>query len=343
MRTDIISLETYMRWIQESSQLLDLKLVNFQKISEIAPYDTYLVTITVDGKTSRGSGISRTPEKAFLTAVSEAIERIAFEHLFNRPTSSGIAVHTDSKMAGIKASSELIERDRFFCHYLTQTPFSDLTEYFFSKHKDAQNIQLRLKPNGLSFKIGELKRTRGFHTVLSACLIEDQSELCPTGGVTIGLGCEVDLEKALEKAFAENLKSSLGIIGRSSSFHAISVEEFLGFSRPSILAHQQVSLQKKARDNILKLFPRSIAQNVEAKLFVEREEEILSRITITEKPLFNLIHGCPLKASWADSTDLQQAFYGPTTFEQVNLGRISEFMGRQITFDSINQFPHPFA
>lgn len=341
MKTEGDPLKEYIRWAHDHRSHLDLKITNFNHITPIAPYVTFLVSLKVLDKTSFGSGIARNEELAFLTAVSEALERAFFENQSNLPTTSGIAVHTDPKMATIKAASEIIERDRFFCHYLTNTPVRDVTDNFFSSDTIANTVRRQISAHGMEFRLGEMRRAHGFYSVLSVCFIRKNPRF-PSGGITMGLGCDVDLHQATEKAFSENIKSSLGILGQGESFSALNVDDFFTSEKPSILNHQRVSLQKEAVDNILNLFPEDLPSKIKAGIFIEMEEDLFSKIGTKSESLRG-IFDCPLTASWADSPDLQRAFYGPTTLECLNMDRLEEFAGRPIAFNKINKFPHPFA
>jgi hypothetical protein len=113
-----------------------------------------------------GRGVDPDPELAIIKSVIEAIERcIYLEKAQPGSTGNGWAVHLKESLAKLKALSELLERDAFFCHFITEQPFEEMADHGY----DINSIALRMfkmetpwghsrlayaeHPNG-SFKIG---------------------------------------------------------------------------------------------------------------------------------------------------------------------------------------------
>lgn len=110
------------RWLLDNHKALKLRATQFKWVEEWLPhFHDFEVSIVVDGRTVKGRGIDQNSDLAFTKAGAEAIERAIC--IGKGLSSCGVAVHTENKLAKINARNELIERDRFFCHYLTKTAF----------------------------------------------------------------------------------------------------------------------------------------------------------------------------------------------------------------------------
>ena len=124
------------RWLLDNYKTLELRSTQFNWVSEWLPgFHDFGVSITIGGRIFHGRGMASHSQLAFEKAGAEAIERaFCYE---NGISSSGVAAHPQIKLAQIKAQDELIERDRFFCHYLTKTPFQKMSMENFSSYSSS--------------------------------------------------------------------------------------------------------------------------------------------------------------------------------------------------------------
>ena len=53
-----------------------------------------------------------------------------------------------------------------------------------------------------------------------------------------------------------------------------------------------------------------------------------------------ILSDCPIKIYQATSKYLQHAFYGPTQSDKLNIERLNEFAGTNLTYNDINKVPH---
>jgi len=97
-------------------------------------------SMILGGHSFEGRGFSSNENVALVVAISECIERaVAFAN--NLSTSSGVACHDSVEAARMSAINELIERDRFFCHFFLKHPFLKLKSrrsksFFFMQNKN---------------------------------------------------------------------------------------------------------------------------------------------------------------------------------------------------------------
>ena len=66
-------------------------------------------------------------------------------------------------------------------------------------------------------------------------------------------------------------------------------------------------------------------------------------IEISEYQLPEPFSILPLKFYNASSDDVQDLFFGKTKIENINIKRLEQFTGQNISCDDINFLPHPFG
>lgn len=157
----------------------------YEKRVETSPlrYET-LTTVRVVAESIEGTGGSLHPsrEHAFLLAAIEAFERWCFAR-FLLPNSNGCALHFHKSAATLNARLELIERDAFFCHFLTRQPPT------FAKNRDGiQIFDLR-------------SSTRGVSCAMAMKISEDKKRLA------IGLGSATSKPGAYQHALREAISA----------------------------------------------------------------------------------------------------------------------------------------
>lgn len=111
-------------WLLSHSQEYQLKIETMPWIDKAFPGWTDVhCTLTIKGNELTSWGASDSPDRALLKAFAEATEREVLKQV-GSPTSNGFAAHLLPSKARQNAMYELIERDLFFCHFLSKTPFT---------------------------------------------------------------------------------------------------------------------------------------------------------------------------------------------------------------------------
>lgn len=88
--------------------------------------------LDADGIETIGVGNARTPSDAIIISMAEAFERWSVGRFF-LPDSNGCAIHFNKSKADGSARLELVERDAFFCHFLTRTSPAFIEQIQFDK------------------------------------------------------------------------------------------------------------------------------------------------------------------------------------------------------------------
>lgn len=307
------------QWLLNHSKELDLQVKKLSWIKEWYPELSDIeVSIKVNDKVIIGRGIANTPDLAFTKAGAEAIERAVC--IENEMNSCGIAVHTDEELARDNAKNELIERDRFFCHYLTQTPFYDLD---LSDHD--LNIINKLNELGITLKIYEMSQ---LNEVKSAIAVSESHHT----GFNIGLGASSNQTEAKEKALLECL------------INTIATHD----NKPS----------RANRDNILRA-PEDHRHLYYENSDIRRESSWILKASVKENTKFNideslfnfthlasnnhLLMSSPLIFIKCSSLALQSSFFGETKKEYLNMQQLSNFSFDELSVSDINFNPHPLA
>lgn len=110
------------RWIADNASDLDLHVDLLHWPSEWMPgFAAIAASIRVQSSVYDGCAVDRSEDAALIKAVVESIERYV-KHTHNLPNTSGLAGHITSEQAQENGLCELIERDAFFCHYISGTP-----------------------------------------------------------------------------------------------------------------------------------------------------------------------------------------------------------------------------
>ncbi|MBT4762891.1 MAG: hypothetical protein HOO06_14450 [Bdellovibrionaceae bacterium] len=319
------------RWLLDHHKELGLKATQVTWVKEWLPgfYD-FQVSLSINNKTHIGRGLAENMDLAFTKAGAEAIERaICVE---NSIGSCGVAVHTYLEKAQLNAKNELIERDRFFCHYLTKTPFQKINielakinlEYILAK-LNSYGVDLQF------FKMTSLNKTKSV-----VCISKGISS-----GLVLGLGASENIDIAAKKAFTECLTNTVAAINQL--IEPLSLDDFYSkqivepddhrrlYSSTSKLIEQNswIYKDKNNRDNIKK-------QNPE---FAEESSFKYEILNSNHKILKN----SPLTAIRCKNPHFQKSFYGEFDKKYINLNRLQVFSNNPIELNDLNLLPHPLG
>lgn len=308
-------------WFLNNSSDLNLKVHRYHGVKHfLSRAFDYLVTLEISGDEIWGRGVNEDETSALEMACAEAVEHATLVYQQKRGreyTSNGIAAHLNAEEAKQGAIGELIERDSFFSHYLTEVPFREIP--LPPCLWDTKDI---LEAEGISFRIAKMNSPANWHSVIAACFCKSSHKQF---GVFIGTATKRSLDQAIAKASKEAI---------------IFVSEFLGSSRPigavnqGPLFHYKLATRQDSANRIQKLFENTDRFSNEINI------EKITTETLALHPAFE---GCPVTVVRASSPDAQQLFFGETRPEHINFKRLSQFLGKEVRWEDVNKTTHVFA
>ena len=286
-----------------------------------------------------GSAVDSSKDKALLRAFMEAVERsFLIEHGgADFKNTNGLALHFDRNKAAENARCELLERDRFFCHYLARHPFYEIPRA--SIDETSTQILQYLSRSGCLIHIREMQATTIHKSALIA--VEWRSR-----GIALSTACAKNLDDAIAKALLEavgmasfGMEQAKGVPANKTPKNKIPHES--GIPALNDWGPKEHGLQlhnKRYWAEFKKIYlehPLPAASNVP-----ERSPRIACKIS-RYTPKF--AKGFKAVAARATSASLQLLYFGATRPDEVNLARVNTFAGSRMKFDDLHQRPHPFA
>lgn len=127
---------------------------------------------------------------------------------FTFPNSSGLAGGSDLPSAVLAGLCELIERDAFMITWLARLPAPRID--FSETHAIASEIARHYRRFGIETLAFDLTTDLGIPVVMAAAF--DRSGALPAA--TVGLGCHLDAETALDRAVMEVVQVRVGTLPR---------------------------------------------------------------------------------------------------------------------------------
>lgn len=303
--------------------------INISRLSWPVKYNLpiydYQFTFTKFNQIFIGRGVSRIEEDALTKAVSESIERYLCKK-FKFNNTSGLAVHKNDE-AGIQvAKNELLERDLFFCHFLTKTKMKELNNQFL---------------NESCHKLLDFFKTHGAHPALYKMGGEEMFAVCAiiTGfeshltrfGVIVGSACSNSYCMSAEKALYECMIDFISIIENGSK--SIPLKSFLKLNSPGPHSHLRLGRNCEYAKKFLGSY------KIDFNFNSIKSGELDIKTSIIEEEFSSL----GLKFYVASGEQLQPLYFGQTSQSNINMLRLREFRGGNLKFSDINQLPHPFG
>lgn len=320
------------QWIQDNAGKLSLVAQELTWIENWLPgYHDFSVKIEVEGRQFVGRGISDDEDTAIVKATVEAIERSAALAL-GLPSTSGFACHVTSHDAAQHARMELVERDTFFCHYFTRSPFSKIDASKLLPLPFIGTVIARLEAQGVQLRFAKMNGPRHASQVVCGAFGENAKK---PFGVVVGLGCKIDFEAAAFHAMTECLLNVVTIL-EDTNVAALNLIDFSSIENPRAHDHLRLGLSLTAGKNFAKLFETEKGAWASDDTSIE-----VNPVPLAALP--RLFHSAPLYFCLATSPSVQTAVFGHTKPTCFNLARLSHFAGRTLTADELETFPHPMG
>ena len=323
-------------WLLANAERLDLRATQLSWVDDWVPdiFD-FAVEITVDGVVYEGRGTADSEDLAFAKAGAEALER-AVVATTNAKSSNGFAVHPDIKQASRLATQELLERDAYFCHWLTKMPFIALSDSSWGKlqigRSSIASIAARLQGMGIELTHALMKTVGGSLAVV--CVTRGARSQRPFGVIHgLGLG---QLDEALCKAILECLRTTVAWgSGNYRGGGPLDRAVFARMPAPGPLEHERLGV---AVESGLKM-----GAYLALSAGGDTAPGDAPAVQCTQVKLPEEIADAPVVAVRAVSTHLQDAVFGHAKEADINFQRLSKFAGRTMTLGDVCLAPHFFG
>lgn len=196
-------------WLLNHAERINLQATEMSWVRDwgLPGHSDIQVKIDVGGMTYTGRGTAADEDLAFLKAGAEAIERTYCAG--HQVHSTGVAVHTNNLAAVANVQNELNERDAFFCHYYTKTPFLPVPD---SEHSELINANKgafdKIQSLGISLR---LFRAKSMGAPVFLCIASGLTAMPKFGGV-VGLGSRANEWQSIQIAFLECMRNVAAIV-----------------------------------------------------------------------------------------------------------------------------------
>ncbi|NRA63871.1 MAG: hypothetical protein HRU19_05275 [Pseudobacteriovorax sp.] len=276
------------------------------------------------------NGIHIDKSIALTKAIARYVEDKTTSDLDLPPGYKGIACHFHKELAEKAASQELVKMDCLFSHYLTQTPWIDMTDQA-KQDRLIAKIDMYANRHRFSLKIGLLRTLDPFVVVIAA-VPDDKKQ-----GVLVESSVHDNLSEAVRKAALASLSRI-----RAFSKQPIAPIHPDDIDWPVISdseIHKKIAYHVSSRDKILPLFveqSRVEGTNYEELGDFTFDYEVLHTPAPDEpgsNPLFVVKATCDQLVSHVPTCDNKSI---------VNLERFSKFAGEPIKDSDIELWPIPF-
>lgn len=310
-------------WIL-SQNSFNVKIESAEWIGEILPgWTDICCTVNFGDREVVAWGASDSTDVALLKAFAEAAERGVFLK-GSAGTSNGFAAHLNREDARKNALNELLERDLFLCHFLTNTPFKSLDV---SLLKDSSQIA---RINAFSTRLG--LRTRYFHLGRSGVLcVCDGLFNQPKVGFVVGASYKEDINLSFLGATVETLRQAHfnEKLRVNRQLKVLTLSQFSELAQPRFEDHGALALDVEYAESISNLFENVATVNI--------NQVDSNCISIIDLPWIDEGY-CPFFFAQASASRAQQMFVGLPKKSKLNLDRLMEASGSR----QINSKPHPF-
>lgn len=324
-------------WALANSEKMGLRVTQFRWTDIWLPGLVDLeVSVRIDQRKFTGRGTAFSEILALEKALGEAIESAIL--YFNRqPHSNGMAVHQNEELARRKAVLEIFERDGFFTHFLAGKPFYQLPVDFAPPAWYSGLIE-RLQLEGIALRAFEATRRGCIFTVV--CVGNGTLAKEPFG-LVIGLGCDTDLLAAFQSAVLECIRTVTAAMQPGSGLVCREVDcECESWVR-SPMHHLRFALHPFYPSRMPLFQSEGLPPQVGPMRAIEFDGSWPSvRRLKAGQPLLD---SAPVTAFKAEAPHFQDLFFGPTTWQKVNLPRLASLMGRPVDFSELSRTLHPLG
>jgi hypothetical protein len=325
-------------WLLENTERLDLRAKHFQWVEgwRLVGYCDLEVSIVVNGRAFIGRGTALGEDLAFVKAGAEAIER-AYCAGHNIP-SVGVAVHENELLARENARSELIERDGFFCHFYTKIPFfnSSLHSAELKKNYGFKYALAKLEDQGVELCVHQA-RTSGQPVFI--CTASGKLSKPAFGGI-IGLGSNESNWEAIRSALLECMRNVAAVVS-SERAESCTESEFQTIRAPNAADRQRLARNVEYWSAFDFLFPRGVEAAESTTNLLRQAHQPAPKMVLTKlKCPFAELNGAPIFVYRASLDESYGSLISERDKSPTTMARLSEFRGRSISREELENRPH---
>jgi len=318
--------DSYARWIVNNATKLKMKVEHLDWIGPFFPeIEDVHVIININDKIYKGRGHSNTQDNALKKAISEAVERIV--GLEFAESTNGIASHFRLDLAKENARNELIERDLFLCHFMTNTPFifsRDLTNLI------PEGVRSYISDEGDSISIYSMRHNSIGKGLV--CLISGKDIWGGIVGLSFGTECDQQL---VVKATLEAFRLYWHRRSRKSLHSGLPIHKFLEQTSWTFVDHGNLCLNLEYFKSIQHLF--SAEKKIETAALVYYDLTEFSFEILSDK--YSDLYDCPLYVVRCTSPYAQKLLAGPFNSENFSIEGLRRFTNNNEYH--VNKLPHP--
>lgn len=326
-------------WIQKNRGRLDLSISENLPYRRLTGVHAYSVVLKLHGVVRAGYGYDPSPIIALNKAFSEVVERFYCVHRGGLST-SGYATHFLPDAARTSARLELIERDAFLSHFLTETPFVEIdAEKIVCPSIDLQQIRSRLEKRGCSLSLFRMNSDFRVQAVM-AVISGDQGKV-PFGMKVAASTSPISLEAAVQSAVLESTACASGLLFAKPGTRVIAARDARSFrvlSRgvgiPSVHTNAACRFEYSKEFKSVYLQRRSRIPEGRRPL-----EEV--RVVRLKAPTLALAR-IPLVCFRATDPSLQHLYFGVAKPHYFNHERLKRLGGMKLKKGFPSRNPHPF-
>lgn len=293
----------------------------------------YEVSIEIDGIRFTGRGVAENESLALDKAIGEAFERSLAERMPQDRRGGGFAVHQERERAVRAAKLELIERDAFFCHYLTSTPFRCFDEW------KTQHLGIRLqqlcRDRELSVDVVSLTTPANVYCALT--VVRGSEAKGKRFGLRLGLGCtDTTLNDASSKAILEMLPN-LSAALLNDQHETLTSSELFSLDSIQPVHHQRWALHEKASGSLDHCLTDGRTEMIGQPLDPsEVEVNVVGAESLWPS-------GLPLLAAVAHHPTAIKNFTGSNAIASKFQKRLEQFSGKAFADIAFPPQPHPLG
>ena len=328
----------FIDWINEYSEKLGLEysIFDWTRGLDAELYDIQCSSKS-NGKILTGRGTDKDKDTAIVKATAEVLEGYFLDRLSEAVSSNGVAIHTERQFAELSALFELLERDSFFCHFLTKTPFGSIDSTIVNDASLCRSILDLLESKGAEIRFGQMNTDSRFSGVVCAIFGTNSTN---GFGMTLGTSVKQTLHESILSALLESARSAVGYLSLTSE--EITTLRNAGNAVCSTPEHHLlVGLEKNYADRFKRAFFDTPAPILEKSELDFNDISISSFMPLIDEDSTTI--NPPLFLSRASSKSLLNLYFRDFVAHEQKTMRLSAFLGREILCDEINRDVHPFG
>ncbi len=323
-------------WIVDHSDPLGLQVaeMTWPKQWKLGVFD-FQVQLNVDSIPGVGRGIAASEDEALDRAASEALERIIFKKK-KLSSYSGVALHPTLAQAKHHAAVEALERDSFFCHYLTRTQPAEISDQLIQSPFRRESLA-ELENAGITFRAYSLPTLCSSYTCYACVSVGHKSKLSKYNFI-LGLGCSNSPEEGLNKAYIECVANTIAYLDQYEPLNPLPLAEFSKLTAPTATDHFRLALSMdvpllfSGRPTSLKS-PHTEFARIDAISVSTQSHKDLG---MGDWPEFHF--------SSCDDEHFQNIFHGKISKSEINRKRLENFKGQPLPdLMSLETTPHPLG